>query len=265
MQTLQILQDIASNFIINSFDFHISHSHFPPVELPTSTVIQLQKMSPEIRYKCLNIQLLNLIHSIYYEGSLHIETGQGDQTNNQILQEIASAEVDWEFYEQLEKNNQGKGWFHPDYRVVREEADGSLAVQYDGATINIQRERHLQLIHQSATVNDLVSVWVPSSCIRNDFYMAFGDTVDDFDFGHPANHLKQTVFIYFNFSPDAAIVAMKYVATKLNSLKVSFSFRVLHNPLNYGRYDSGILRFNNDVYELVRQVLQNFYRENKFY
>jgi hypothetical protein len=263
MQILDTLQDIANYIVIKSSEFHISHSSFPSVELPDSTVVQLQKMSAEIQYKCLNIQLLNLIYSIYYEGSLLSEVSQGSQKNNQILQKIAAAEIDWEFYEQLEKNNQGKGWFHPDYLVVREETDGSLAVQYDGATINIQRNRHLQLIHQSATVGDLVAVWIPSSCIRNNFYMAFGDAVDDFDFGHQENSVKQSVLIYFNFSPEAAIAAMKSVTTKLNAIEVSFSFQVLHNPLNYGRYNSGVLRFNNDSYELVREVLQNFYIENK--
>jgi len=261
MQLLQTLQDIANHVQIESSNFHISHSHFLPIEIPTVTVAQLQKMSQEVQYKRLNLQLLELLYRIYYDGSLVREANQVVKTDDQISQNTASIEVDWEFYEQLDRNNKGKGWFHPDFRILRQEADGSLAVQYDGLTLHIRRDCHLQLAEQSATVDDLVAVWMPSSSIKNDFYVAMGDAVGDF--GGPENYSKQAVFVYFNFSPEAAIAIMKCVTTRLNAIKVPFTFEVLYNPLNYRRYDSGVIRFDNDSYELVRQVLQTVYAENK--
>jgi hypothetical protein len=47
--------------------------------------------------------------------------------------------------------------------------------------------------------------------------------------------------------------------------KYPSALEVLYNPSNYGRYDSGILRFDKDSYELVRQVLQTVYAENKLH
>ncbi|WP_373527203.1 T3SS effector HopA1 family protein [Nostoc sp.] len=261
MQLLKILQHIASNLKITASDLHLTYANFPTIEIPTATLAQLQKMPQQIQYKCLNLQMLRLIYSIYCEGSPVTEVSEEFQMNDLILKKIASVEVDWEFYEQLESNNIGKGWFHPDYRVLREEADGSLAVQYDGVIIHIQRNHHLPLTNQSAMVGDLVSIWSPSSYLQQDFYLVMGDASGDF--GHPANFSNQAVLVYFNFSHEAAIAAMKCVTTRLNAMNVPFTFKVLYNPLKYKRYDSGILRFDNVEYKLVWEVLKTIYTENK--
>jgi hypothetical protein len=261
MQLVQTLQDIASYVQIESSKFRINHSDFPPIEIPMATVAQVKKMSQEVQDKCLNLQVLELIYHLYYEGSLVREASQGVKTNDQILQKVASVGVDWEFYEQLDRNNQSKGWFHPNFRVLRQEADGSLAVEYDRVTVHIQRDRHLQLAEQLATVDDVVSILMPSSFIEKDLYIAIGEA------SHDAvswkNYSNQKVLVYFNFSPEAAIAAMKCVTTRLNAIKEPFTFKVLYNPLNYRRYDSGILQFSRTSYELVRQVLQAIYAENK--
>jgi hypothetical protein len=263
VQFLQTCQDIASHVQIESSDFRISHSHFPAVEIPTTTVVQLQKMSHEVQYKCLNTLLQDFICGIYYDGSLVIEASQAVKTDYQILQKTASVEVDWKFYEELDRNNKGKGWFHPDFRVLRQEADGSLAVQYDGLTVHIQRDRHLKLAEQSATVDDLVAVWMPSSYIQNEFYKVIGDAIGDFS--RQEIYSNKVVFVYFNFSPEGAVATIKCVTTRLNAIKVPFELKVLHNPLNYRRYNSGIFQFEKEDYELVRQVLQTIYAENKLH
>jgi hypothetical protein len=56
---------------------------------------------------------------------------------------------------------------------------------------------------------------------------------------------------------------MRYLTTGLNAINVPFTFNVLHNPLNYERYDSGFLRINKDSYELIWPVLQAAHTENK--
>ncbi|NMF63145.1 hypothetical protein DP113_20900 [Brasilonema octagenarum UFV-E1] len=262
----ETLHDIANNIQIEFSEFRISHSHYPPIETPAATVAQLQKMPQEIQYKYFNSQLLKFICSIYFEGSRTTEVSPGVKTNEQILQEIDSQGIDWEFYEQLDENNYGGGFFHPGYRIIRQEADGSLAAEFDTLIQHIQRERHLPLALQSASVNDPVAVLLPSSYIHGNRYRANGDGIGGLP---PMKFHSEGINVYFNFSPEPAVWAMKYLTTKLNEVKVPFAFEVLHNPLNYRLYNSGFLKFpyNPDesyrYKEILLPVLQTIYAENK--
>lgn len=262
----ETLHDIAGNIQIEFSQLCISHSHYPPIETPAATVAQLQKMPQSIQYKYLNSQLLKFIYSIYFEGSRTTEVSPGIKTNAQILQEIDSREIDWEFYEQLNRNNHGRGFFHPGYRIIRQEADGSLAAEFDGKILHIHRERHLPLSLRSATVDDPVAVLLPSSFIHENRYRANGDGIGGLP---PLKFHSDGIVVYFNFSPEAAVWTMKYLTTKLNEVKVPFGFEVLHNPLNYSLYNSGFLKFpyNPDesyrYKEILLPVLQTIYAENK--
>ena len=262
MQYSQPLEDIVNKIQIESSKFRISHSEFPPVEIPSATVVQLQKMSQEIQYKCLKSHLLGFIHSIYFEGLPLIKVDQETKTNEQFLQKIAFSEVDWEFYEQLDISNKGKGWFHPGFRIIGQEADGTLAAVFDKMILNIQPERHLPLAQQSATLNDdEIDVLLPSSYIYGYMYRANGDFLG---YLPPEETSPHAVFAYLNFRPEAAVSAMKFLTEKLNVDEVPFIFEVLHNPLNYKGYKSGILKFLSYHYkEFILPVLQTIYTENK--
>jgi hypothetical protein len=265
LQLTETLQDIVKNIKIDSYRFCISHSHLHPKETPTTVVAQLQRLPQEIKFNYLNSQLLELLYKIYFEGYV-FETTQKVKTNEQILQEIASAEIDWEFYEKLDRNNQGKGWFHPSFHIIAEEADGSLVAEFDQMFLQIQREPHLPLALRSATVNDAVAIFLPSSYIHKYRYHANSDGMSDLP---PPKKFRYTILIYFNFSPEAAVYAMNCVTTKLNESKVPFYFDVLFNPLNYRFYNSGILKvfsyeYNPDLYkDSILPVLQTIYTENK--
>jgi hypothetical protein len=265
MQLQENLQDIACNIQIESSEFRISHSHFPPIETPAAAVVKLQNMSQEIQYEYFKSQLLKFLYSIYFEGSRVIEVTPVIKTNEQILQEISSTAVDWEFYEQLDRNNKGKNWLHPSFRILRQEADGSLVAEFDNGILHIQRDRHLPLALQSATVNDAIAILLPSSFINKHRYRAIGDGFGGLP---PSKTFLYTVIIYFNFSPEAAVSAMKCITTKLNAIKLPFVFELLHNPLNYNFYNSGILKIFSCQYaptqyeEFILPVLQTIYAEN---
>ena len=264
--TLQALHDITDNIQIDSSKFHISHSLYPSIEMPAAAVAKLQTMSQPIQYQYFKSQLSKFIYSIYFEGSWARGVGSGIKTNKQILQEIDSQEVDWKFYEQLDKNNDGKGFFHPGYRILKQEADGSLAVEFDGMILHSYRERHLPVSLQSAAVNEPVAVLFPSSFIHDNRYRANGDGLSGLP---PMKFYSAGILIYFNFSPEAAVSTMKCVTTKLNAAKVPFAFEVLHNPLNYSLYNSGFLKFSfnpdesSQYQEILLPVLQTIYAENK--
>ncbi len=255
MQLLQILQELASQIEIKSSNFVIIHPKCQQQKMLEDVIAQLQQLPKNIQDEYLISILQKLIFGIYYSGEFLIKKDQVMQINYEIGLEDTPCEVDWEFCDKLHKNNYGKGSWNPYFRVIRQEADGSLAVEKKGITIHIQRERHLRLEEQSTAIGGVVSIPRPSSHIRNQFYIAYGDLV--YTWRYPS------VFIYFNFSPKGAVALMGHLTEQLNAIKIPFDFNVLYNPSSYGRYDSGILRINKDSYEVVRQVLQTVYAENE--
>ncbi|NEQ10437.1 MAG: hypothetical protein F6K37_32270 [Moorea sp. SIO4E2] len=261
MYSLQTLQDIAAHVQINFSDFFVCNINYKSEKLPAELIKQLQQLPEEIQENYINASLNSILRRIYYEGSLTQETII--KVNQDYIDLEKSAvkifEIDWEFYAQLNQNNRGKGSFYQNFRVVRQEADGSLAVEHENVTIHIQREYHLQLAHQLAAVGDLVAVRIPPHQFKRGFYTVIGDALVDFNFSiYP-------LVVYFNFSAEGAVAVMKTLTAQLNDIKLPFTFMTLYNPSNYGRYDAGMLRFAPEDYELVRPVLQNVYAENQLH
>jgi hypothetical protein len=71
------------------------------------------------------------------------------------------------------------------------------------------------------------------------------------------------VDIYFNLNPEGAAPIMGAITQQLNEIKIPFTFKVLYNPSDYGRYDSGCLHFERSNYSAVRQVLQTVYLQKR--
>jgi hypothetical protein len=154
--------------------------------------------------------------------------------------------VDLEYYDRLHKSNTGEGYFDPGWSVLRQESDGSLAVTKGGLTLHVERDRHLQPTEQSASVGNLVAIRMPRNLVQNGFYMAVSDAGPD---THP-----QTVRVYFNLTPEGAIAVMESLTRQLNQIRIPFAFKVLYNPSDYGRYDSGVLYFEKSNYQVIQPV-----------
>jgi hypothetical protein len=176
-----------------------------------------------------------------------------DLENNTLLG------VDLGFYNRLHQSNSGTGYFDPGWYVLREESDGSLAVTKGSLRLHIERDRHIQPFEQAAVVGDSVAIRMPKNRVQNGFYMAVGNGgANRFDLseGHPV-----TVRIYFNLTPEGAVAVMGSLTRQLNEKAIPFSFKVLYNPDDYERYDSGVLYFEKSNYEAVRQVLKTVYAD----
>lgn len=251
------IQNIISEIKINSVSFSVSHPSYAPQNLPGNVINKISILPKEIQNNYLKILLKNFVFGIYSNDARILEKKHSLKTEYDVSLENVYSGIDWGFCEKLQKNNQGRGWWNPNFRVLRQEADGSLALQKLGITVHIQRNRHLRLEEQLATVGDLVSIFTPPEQITNKLYAAYGDFIVTFN--------NSVANIYFNFRPEGAVTVMKHLTAKLNALKVPFIFYVLNNPYNYKRYDSGVLRFNKDSYVLIRQVLQTVYVENESY
>ena len=257
---LDSLQDIANNVQIKS-DFCISHPAYKPLDIPAEIVARFQRTPLDLQHKYLSIQLQSFLYGIYYNGSLLSELAKDarstDLTRHQNLENNTFLGVDVEFYDRLHKSNIGEGYFDPGWLLVRQESDGSLAVTKGGLTLHIERDRHLQPTERSASIGDLVAIRMPRNLVQNGFYMAVGDAGPD--------TYPQTVRVYFNLIPEGAVTLMESLTRQLNQIGIPFTFKVLYNPSDYGRYDSGVLYFEKSNYQAIWQVLRTIYAEKQSY
>lgn len=258
------LQDIVSNVQIKS-NFYISHPDYKPLELPADFVARFQQLPKDIQNKYLRLQLRSFIYKIYYNGDkagiLAADANSADVPLHQNLENNTVRGLNIEFYERLHSSNSGEGYFDPGWCVLRQESDGSLAVKKNNLTLHIERELYLQLAEQSASVGDTVAIRMPRNLVENGFYLAVGNA-GKVNRRYP-NGDSQTVDIYFNLSPEGAVAVMGAITRQLNEIRIPFTFKVLYNPSDYGRYDSGLLHFSLLHYSAVRQVLQTVYAENQ--
>ena len=259
---LDALQDIVSKVQIQS-DFCIRHPDYKPFELPAEVVARFQQLPADIQRKYLSLQLRSFLYGIYYNGCMRTALAP-DADSNPLpldLENNTFLGVDLGFYNRLHESNSGTGYFDPGWYVLKEESDGSLAVTKGSLRLHIERDRHLQPSEQAAVVGDLVAIRMPKNLVQNGFYMAVGNVksnrLDDSE-GQPV-----TVRIYFNLTPEGAISLMSNLTRQLNDIPIPFTFKVLYNPADYGRYDSGVLYFEKSNYEAVRQVLETVYVETR--
>jgi len=261
---LDALQDIASKVQIQS-DFCIRHPDYKPFELPAEVVARFQQLPADIQRKYLSLQLRSFLYGIYYNGSMRTALAP-DADSNPLpldLENNTFLGVDLGFYNRLHQSNSGTGYFDPGWYVLKEESDGSLAVTNGSLRLHIERDRHLQPAQQAAVVGDWVAVQMPPNFVQNGFYMAVGNAgsnrLDD------STSQSVTVRIYFNLTSEGAVAVMGSLTQWLNENAMPFNFKVLYNPKNYGRHDSGVLYFDKSDYEVVREVLQVLYGENQSY
>jgi hypothetical protein len=263
-QLLDVLQDIVQKIQIKP-DFSIHHPDYKPLELPSEAIERFQKMPTQMQQKYVSLQVRSFLYGIYYNGSMQSTLaldGEGnglplDLENNTVLG------VDVGFYKRLHESNFGEGYFDSGWSVIKEETDGSLAVTKGGLRLHIERNKHLKFTEVASVVGDSVPIQMPKNRVQNGFYMAVGNA--GFSRIEDVKIQPVTVRIYINVTPEGAVAVMGSLTQKLNELAIPFSFKVLYNPKEYQRYDSGVLYFDKRDYEVVRQVLKTVYQEHQLH
>ncbi|KST62045.1 T3SS effector HopA1 family protein [Mastigocoleus testarum] len=262
-QLLEVLQDIVNKVKIHS-DFSIRHPDYKPLEIPTEVVERFHKLPEDIQQKYLSLNLQSFLYGIYYNGSMRTALAPEkdrnapplDLENNTILG------IDVEFYQRLHKNNTGEGYFDPGWSILREESDGSLVVTKGGLKLYIEHNKHLPISEKSPVVGNLVAIRMPKNQVQNGFYRAVGNLGF-----HRLDYSDSSVLVrvYFNLTPEGAVVVMGSLTRRLNEIEIPFSFKVLYNPKDYERQDSGVLYFDKSDYEVVEEVLKTIYAEHRFH
>lgn len=258
---LDTLQDMIKVQIQSNFC--ILHPDYKPWELPNEIVTRFQGMPAEVQNRYISLQLRSFLYGIHYNGSMKAALALDADAKSQLvdLENNTVLGVDLGFYDRLHNSNTGVGYFDPGWYTVREESDGTLAVHKGGLTLHIEREIHLQDAEKSAAIGDIVAIRMPKNFVQNGFYMAVGNAgAENHD---RLNQVPQLVRVYFNLTPEGAVAVMANLTQHLNTIGMPFTFKVLYNPSDYKRHDSGVLYFEKQSYEAVREVLQKVYIENK--
>ena len=230
---------------------------------------RLQKSPIGLQDKYLILLLRNFLYGIYYNNSLQSVLAANISNPNlllhQDLENNCVFEIDWQFYNQLHEKNHGTGYLDYDWRVLRKEPDGSLAVTKDGLTLHVE-ENHLEATALSSRVDDLIAIRLPKNRLNNGFYLAVSNSSTKQN-----NNLQNTlsdsgiVSIFLNLKPEGAIALMDSLTQQLNAAKVPFNFQVPHHPLGCDRHDSGILNFQRQDYSIIQELLKGIYAEHQSY
>ena len=257
-----VLEDIVNQVEIRS-DFSVRHPDYKPLELPAEVVTRFQKMPEQMQQKYLSLQLRSFLYGIYYSGSMRKALALDAEENNLPLdlENNTVLGVDLEFYNRIHTSNNGQGYFEPGWLILKEEEDGSLVVRKGGLKMHIERDQHLQIAEQNAVVGDTVAIKMPKNRVQNGFYVSVGNA--RVNLHRDAKNESVLVRIYFNLTPDGAVGVMGNLTQQLNERNIPFDFKVLYNPQDYQRHDSGVLYFDKSNYELVHQILQKVYPENQ--
>lgn len=263
---LETLQDIAHKVQIQS-NFCIHHPDYKPLELPPETVTRFQQIPVELQHKYLTLQLQSFLYGIYYNGSMRsalTPKAESEETTLPLkLENNTLLGIDLEFYERLHQSNCGEGYFAPNWQVIGQESNSSWVVTKGGLTLHIEPERHLQKVEQSAMIGSTVAIRMPKNLVQNGFYMAVSNV--GFDSHSQMNDDSPIIRIYFHLTSEGAVAVMARLTEQLNNIKVPFRFKVLYNPADYKRYDSGVLYFARSNYPIVQPVLQSTYAKNQLH
>ena len=250
------LEDIVNKIEIGA-NFYLSHQDYSASENAPEIVESLQKLPLDFQEQYLAEQLQDYLADIYFHGYDLRKNSEVDEISFPLENNTIYG-VNRDFYQLLEANNHGTGYFDPGWLVIREEEDGSLAVQKHDLTFHIERDRHLPAQDSQATVNDLVSIWLPHNRWQEDCYVAVSNNgLVEFS---KANR-EQIIEIYFNIAPEAAIILLKELTRQFNDLKLTFTLKILDDPNDYPCYDAVILAIFRDDYLIVKEVIKSLYPE----
>ena len=265
-QLLTSLEDMVCNIEIHS-NFCICHPDYQAYTLLDETVTRFEKISAVLKHKYLGVLLRNFLYGIYYNGSLRtplsLQSNSGSLAPHQNLENNSVLGIDRDFYERLHASNCSTGYFDPGWQVLLQNPDGTLAVTKGGLILHVENSFHLQPTVQYATISDFIDIRMPKNRVQNGFYVAVSNVGQERQ--HNRDGESGAARIYFHLTSEGAVAVMEILTEQLNKAAIPFTFKVLYNPSEYGRYDSGVLYFECRHYQVVREVLKAIYRANRLH
>jgi HopA1 effector protein family len=234
---MNILKEIFDK--IKVYPNYVSHVDYPS-DPPTAEFIQcFDQLSIELQHHYLKLELQDLLYRVYFSREVATEEDSKLLVNDRVQG------IDLQFVEQLKQSNAGTGYYDRGWQILREKADGLLAVHKAGLTLHIYRDR---LENSDTSIGDTASIRLPNSRIEDHYYVAvsnFGEVKDS------------TIDFFFNLKSEAA---SKLIAHITQQLECAFTLKVALDPEDYQRCDACILRISSSNYPNVWAIVRAFYR-----
>jgi hypothetical protein len=262
-QLQSVLEDIARHIQIQP-NFWMGHSLYPPLELRAEVFNGLRLLPVDLQDQYLRLRLGSYIYNFYGTSreknriEPNVDSQQG--THRESSAQNMAQGVHSSFYKNLHRNNSGQGYFDSGWFVLRETSDGLLAVQKDGLTLHVSRDRHLRPMEQSVTIGETVAVHLPRNCIESGCYVAVGNQgpVQSSETEH-----CQIVDVYFNLGAEAIVTVMGDLTAALNHLSLPFTFKVPYEADECDRYDMAVLNCDKSRYAQIQPVLATLYQSHQ--
>jgi hypothetical protein len=258
-----VLDDIVRHIQIQP-NFWIWHSLHPPLELRVEVFNGLRLLPVDLQDQYLRLRLGSYIYNFYDTSSEKKQIEPNVDTEPVSHRESSTQNmakgVHSSFYKSLHTQNSGQGYFDPGWLVLREASDGLLAVQKNGLTMHVSRDRHLSPTEQAVDIGETVAVHLPRNRIESGCYVAVGNK-------GPVQSSEaeycQIVEIYFNLGAEDIITVMGDLTAALNNLSLPFTFKVPYEADECDRYDTGVLNFNKSHYIGIQPVLATIYQTHQ--
>lgn len=245
----QVLTEIVEKITIDQ-DFTISHPDYPALSTNPDTTSKLRQLSVELQTKYLVTQVQNYLHDLYFTHRLISHQAAADQQAQTIKNNLIDG-IDINFYPQLQQSNTSSGYFDPGWHILATTDRDELIVVKDGLQLHIDPRQHLAPEFYQAPPGAIVPIYLPHNLVGQDTYIVVANA------GSPSS--LQSIQIYFNFTPDAAIKISRQLTTELNRLGIPFEFAILHDPAAFYRWDTGTLSLDRDDYPTIQPVLADIY------
>lgn len=232
--------------IINKIEIHPDYVSYvdDPSDPPTAEFQQFFRQLPiELQQRYLTLELQGLLYEICFRRSINTLEANQPLINNTVCG------IDVHFLETLRQSNAGNGYYDREWHICKEESDGVLAVQKNGLTIHIERDR---LCEKTARVGDTVSVLLPNSAIDHDYYVAISNL---------GRVSELTIDFFLNLKSDAAPSLVQEVSQNLDC---PFVLKVALDPDHYECCDSGVLSVHRNDYKKALTVIKTVGRSHSF-
>lgn len=262
-QLQSVLEDIV-HYIQIQPNFWIGHSLHPPLELRAEVFNGLRLLPIDLQDQYLRLRLGSYLYNFYDNGGekhqIEPNIDSERETHQKSSAQNMAQGVHSSFYKSLHTHNSGQGYFDPGWFVLRETSDGLLAVQKDGLTLHVSRDRHLSSTEQAVAIGERVAVYLPRNRIESGCYVAVGDQgpVQSSEAEH-----CQSVDVYLNLGADDIVTVMEDLTTALNDLHLPFTFKVPYEVEDCDRNDTGVLTFEKSCYTEIQPVLATIYQAHQ--
>lgn len=247
--TLAILLDISHQIQIGA-DFSIDHPQYGAATLPEQSLRSIQNLPLPYQYKYLRGQLRNYLYDLYYSGELLSRTATAPPATRTLEHNTVKG-INWQFYQRLHDSNRSTGYWDPGWQVL-DASHGGWFVQKQGLSLVVERDQHVD--NPEATPGDWIAIRLPKNQIESGCYIAIGES------GGVAADQPNLQFCC-NISAEGVIALMQLLTHNLNAMQIPFCFKVLSDPIEYGRYNSAVLRLPQSAYDEIQPLLPAIYHE----